>query len=91
MSAVVRMEAPHGHGKKKQVSRRFTGGGGVFYEVRAWGTYPNSGNRRWTTWMVKGTGAVPMDIPSLVRPGFSAAEKALVAFAKRGCLQEVEG
>ena len=86
-----RMEAPHGHGKPRAASRRYTGGAGVVYEVREWGTYPNSGKRRFTTWMVRGgETAVPMDMPSLVRPSFKAAEKALAAFAKRGCLMEVE-
>ncbi len=85
----VRLSARHR--KPQKASRRFTAGGGVFYEVREWGTYPDSGIKRWTTWMVTASGeASPMTAPSLVRPSFDRAERALVAFAKRGVLMEVE-
>lgn len=85
----ARSDAPTSKPKAAPKGKRWTGGVG-HWEVREWGVYAGSGRRRWTTWYVGEDGSArPEKLPCLVRPSFTAAEKALAAFAKRGGLVEV--
>ena len=87
----ARSDAPPKKPKAAPKGKRWTGGIG-FYEVREWGVYEGSGRARWTTWYVGEDGSArPETMPSLVKPSFKWAERALEAFAKRGGLMEARG